>query len=1128
MDQHTMKMITYWRRSVADAQIHEGVTDEKDFRSATNEEWSNGKLNAKLTNVLFSDAGAKEDDDQIRILVCTHIYRRRTDHASKIRDDKPTVFSAVALACSLSREGYLSKAEQPVVPRRLLEPIDPIRLVIGKIENFDKFITKNPVPNSVTAAPPWPEIVDYGDSLFSAVCLNNKALSEYELLSHVCCKSLGAGGDMTTHILGLYDLILVDKGRLEAPLLTKVAKTTTDSVRAPVDSLEVACDHVGHMSPVYPLAQAQRDALSHFLKISNGEILAVNGPPGTGKTTMIQGIVATLWVQAALEKKDPPVVVAASAGNQAVTNIITSFGKIEERGDDLLAGRWLPGVNSYGSYFPSVSRLKTDAAKYQTSGFFASIESDEFVSNAEAFFWEQYNKAFPGAPSDDISAATDHIHQQMMIDLGIIHKAKEIWGLRKQLLVELERLAGIDPDGEISRLEGSHQGLKRDLERWRDAIKEWENYLTHESFLLVLFNFIPAVARHRIRVAEIFLKNITGRTKWSIRESVHEVDGLLEVEEKNIERQIGEVEELLVQVKGAKESFEEADHAWSTALSGVGLDSPNEFAAFNRQADIVIRYRLFQCATHYWEAMWLKEMKDTILNGDPDNRAPERQFRRWRRYAKLTPCIVSTFHMLPSHFRAWRGVNIPLYNFIDLLIVDEAGQVTPEISAPSFALAQKALIVGDTRQIEPVWNVPEIIDRGNLVGEGIMVSQHPEKFSDLDAVGCPASTGSLMKMAQNASPYHYDPDLDRGMMLYEHHRCFDDIISYCNQLCYKGKLVPKRGAAKSDRVLPPLSYAHISSRSETASGGSRFNNTEAEAIAQWINAHKDEWEAHYERSIDEIVGIVTPFSAQAYRVKQHLGKGTKAEANITVGTVHALQGAERPIVVFSPVYSKHDIGGTFFFDRGVNMLNVAVSRAKDAFCVIGDMDIFDPRSTSRPSGLLAKMLFDGPENRLLVEQPVRTDLLDSALQEGGRSTITTLDEHEAVLREIINSAQSEIVIVSPWVTENALEASGIVPQITDAVARGVSIKVFGDKERTITSKEALNILKDAGCEVAVIPRVHSKIAIQDDKILCVGSFNWLSASRDERWSNLEISFVQRGSRVAEEKESILQCLNGRA
>jgi hypothetical protein len=43
------------------------------------------------------------------------------------------------------------------------------------------------------------------------------------------------------------------------------------------------------------------------------------------------------------------------------------------------------------------------------------------------------------------------------------------------------------------------------------------------------------------------------------------------------------------------------------------------------------------------------------------------------------------------------------------------------------------------------------------------------------------------------SIYHQDPDLARGLILYEHRRCFDEIISYCNDLCYRGKLKPQRG-----------------------------------------------------------------------------------------------------------------------------------------------------------------------------------------------------------------------------------------------------------------------------------------------------------------------------------------------
>lgn len=41
--------------------------------------------------------------------------------------------------------------------------------------------------------------------------------------------------------------------------------------------------HVGQMSDVFPVSGSQRQAIHHFLTMQDGEILAVNGPPGTGK-----------------------------------------------------------------------------------------------------------------------------------------------------------------------------------------------------------------------------------------------------------------------------------------------------------------------------------------------------------------------------------------------------------------------------------------------------------------------------------------------------------------------------------------------------------------------------------------------------------------------------------------------------------------------------------------------------------------------------------------------------------------------------------------------------------------------------------------------------------------------------
>jgi hypothetical protein len=45
-----------------------------------------------------------------------------------------------------------------------------------------------------------------------------------------------------------------------------------------------------------------------------------------------------------------------------------------------------------------------------------------------------------------------------------------------------------------------------------------------------------------------------------------------------------------------------------------------------------------------------------------------------------------------------------------------------------------------------------------------------------------------------------------------------------------------------------------------------------------------------------------------------------------------------------------------FYDRGPNMLNVAVSRAKDVFIVFGHSEVFGTENRGTPSGLLRPRL----------------------------------------------------------------------------------------------------------------------------------------------------------------------------
>lgn len=114
------------------------------------------------------------------------------------------------------------------------------------------------------------------------------------------------------------------------------------------------------------------------------------------------------------------------------------------------------------------------------------------------------------------------------------------------------------------------------------------------------------------------------------------------------------------------------------------------------------------------------------------------------------------------------------------------------------------------------------------------------------------------------------------------------------------------------------------------------------------------------RQLHDIVGIITPFSAQKRHLTRALNLHGYQPSLFQYGTVHSLQGAEKEIILFSPVYTS-DLQTGYFFDMGPNMLNVAVSRAKRSFIVAGDIAIFRRGNKKTPSGLLEKYLKDEVE-----------------------------------------------------------------------------------------------------------------------------------------------------------------------
>lgn len=214
-----------------------------------------------------------------------------------------------------------------------------------------------------------------------------------------------------------------------------------------------------------------------------------------------------------------------------------------------------------------------------------------------------------------------------------------------------------------------------------------------------------------------------------------------------------------------------------------------------------------------------------------------------------------------------------------------------------------------------------------------------------------------------------------------------------------------------------------------------------------------------------------------------------------------------------------------------------VSRAKDRFLVFGDMDLFELQPRSTPSGLLAHYLFSDAQNALSFAYKKRPDLALSGVQ---IKSLHGPEQYDEFLRSVFERVTKKIMIVSPWISLKRMEQTGFLSSMAEARQRGINIVVVTDKdfntghrdgeieqERKLKLSEALVHLQSSGIETRLVNRVHSKIVISDDNLLCVGSFNWFSASRDDWNARYDTSLIYRGKNLNAEIDIIKSCLQQR-
>lgn len=974
------------------------------YRALPEDVWQSGQL----PEALVSEIRSRQRGITLPEVVLFPRVDLLQSHQTDVDSRRRRILVPLVVFARVSETGALLPSEKaPWIPREWVDPNPGLNPPIAGEDALDGFLTRNPY-EGIEA---WGDLVDYAVSMLSAGMRNplfsalhgEPMADEYVQTGKAVIQIddppvIGGKESMLKVLSALQELPDADIPPLYASFANPdPAETSAQERRDP--SL-----HVGQMASDHALSPRQRDALSALLASERGAITAVNGPPGTGKTTLIRSVVASLWTQAAVDNAEPPLILATSSNNQAVINILDSFAKAGGPAPAPLQGRWLPEVSSYGLYCCSSARL-ADTQGLQLfgargEGCFTSWNTRDFIDRAKAHFSAKATGWLPEEVSG-LADIRDALHAQLVERHKLLKSGADLAGVLRRLSKTIEsRTAGMPiAEAFAAAKEDSIEAARR-----CDAVEALRNKIRSDR------GFLSPIAKMRSRwelPLDPWPEENARRIRSAFRDMGLSVPDVFEGRtlpddfvDSWLEDRIAGANDAYQRKHAALKVLGELGTRWEKAGTAyaawcrkVGVSPGSAPASEEAESicDRTLRHEMFLLATHYWEARWLLEMDAFLAAGDSYKKSPRKVLQRLRHMAMLAPCMVSTFYMAPSTLLAGAfkdGVweDIPLFEGLDLLIVDEAGQALPDVSASTFALAKRALVVGDTDQIEPIWTLSPSVDRANLKAAGLFGDEATYDGQWL-ASGLLASSGNLMRVAQRRSPDHPFPELPRGLFLTEHRRCVPPIIDYCNELVYRGVLEPKRGFPDIHPPFPHMGMVPVVSPSKSY-GGSRGNPGEAVAIAEWLHANAEKLSAWFVASDPSLrgkpqgellassVGIITPFAKQARLIRSELE--TRGHHGITVGTVHSLQGAERSLVILSSAYGINDLKAAKFYDAGVNMLNVAVSRARDMFIVFGHPDVFGKDAEGTPSALLRKRLRMIEDRQPDTASPQDSDISDIA------------------------------------------------------------------------------------------------------------------------------------------------------
>ena len=938
----------------------------------------------------------------------------------------------------------------------------------------------------------------------------------------------------------------------------------------------------GAFNPRYPLTKGQATVLR---KLERGdELIAVQGGPGTGKTTLFLSVIASRLVHRAVQLASTgedmnTMMIIVSTANKAVENVAERFLKDEEFKDlnhfYFIGGKQDNISNSLSRVKKLIEDLKTaqwdqkmhEAVKLELLAAAAELRQpllqyrqiradyQQLLAEGQQQFGGGVPENWEGWVQEKTEAlfgkaATLGYGEQPPVLETLKNWLQEQWAEVQQYHERIWTLQQQYPEADIEVFDPEANEVKEMLasleivKKLLDHIPSWQI-----EFLFKKRTKIFSQWKNRFKdVLKVVAKDTRSLAHGDVAELMKSLSSmqrdslLLQQLKPNMELLTADLKgianEATTITSKAKKVRNMLQRLASLQQRLTLYESP-DFAEYYRLKTVAQQREVYELSFKFLNQEMVRRKKEMInvlqdwqdiLNRNNDFKVAKKWEKRGvgRQFTLLSlayPVLTSTHASSHNFFRAFfswvlneNGQEVVVDRVkkekpVHLVLCDESGMCPLHTIFPLLYKSEKAVIIGDPKQLEPIIPVGKIQAR----------EYEEENFTTIDqAYAYSPINVSAYHRAAGCKTGHFD-DIGEGIVLDEHRRCQRDIAELFIELAnYSGLTVKTETLSQADREKLDkfggrnLVFYNV----DGARGRWRHTNTdEVKAIDRILDKLE---EAGYD--LAQEVGIITPYTGQENLLVESFRQRLEHRAdNAKIGTLHKFQGVEFNVIIFSAVtFAPED--STWFLNSKPNLLNVAVSRAKHLFITCGNFQKLSGAGDylqilcehSRDFGYL----LDGTPDDQVVEL-TGTEYLDTC-------------NHISYLSETLQEADKEVVIIAPWLRYDQYLAEQL-HDIEKAVERGVEVRVFygwkmGDARES--EDQIRHYRKVLGQNlIRVSNNTHEKCVVRDRNEMAIGSFNWLSHAyipycKQQQAALQRIAIRRESSVVVRDRKVIEQLLNG--